>query len=651
MHAMTTNALERKSTKIGIDLFGTIIVISGIDTLKEYHVSQFGFFGFRKDTGQFYRESDTPIREIVRLLSYLDREQITYTLSEPLTILVTRFQEKRQTLTNVFERVRRIKVEAELDDSFTAFRHFTKTLPRKLRPHQLKSAYHFYVLRNGANFSVPGSGKTTTVLAVYEKLRQEGLCNMLFVVGPPSCFQPWKNEFRETLGRIPEIRILSGWNKSFRRTEYERPNGSVAELYLSTFHTALNDTRDIVKFLSQTGIHAFLIVDEAHYMKQLGGSWASSLLEIGQYAVFKGVLTGTPIPKSYKDLFNLFDFLWEGDSTLTQEDKAQIEIWEKQKNTVAIQQLLEQKISPLFYRVRKKDLGLMPAVFHSPIIVRMNQNERAIYDGINNKIQNISVQEYYLNEEVLGKLWRGRMIRLRQSVSYSGLLATAVEDSNEQLLNDLSLRYKIGHYDEMEIPGKLQELTKLVFKIREKDRKILIWSNFVGTLEMIQRHFRTLDLRSEIIYGKTPIRKDDNIVIGEEKTREDIRDEFLDLESDLDILIANPAACAESISLHKTCYHAIYYDLSYNCSQYLQSLDRIHRVGGSENNEANYYFLQYENSIDQDIKQNLEAKAQRMYDIIEQDYNIYDLDLEDNEEDDIEAYKRLFTNTEYGSNT
>ena len=39
-------------------------------------------------------------------------------------------------------------------------------------------------------------------------------------------------------------------------------------------------------------------------------------------------------------------------------------------------------------------------------------------------------------------------------------------------------------------------------------------------------------------------------------------DEFLNLESGLDILVANPAACAESISLHKSCFNAIYYDLS-----------------------------------------------------------------------------------------
>ena len=108
-------------------------------------------------------------------------------------------------------------------------------------------------------------------------------------------------------------------------------------------------------------------------------------------------------------------------------------------------------------------------------------------------------------------------------------------------------------------------------------------------------------------------------------------------------MIANPAACGESISLHKTCNHAIYYDLSYNCAQYLQSLDRIHRVGGSEFMEANYHFLQYKNTIDVDIKKNIDKKTQKMNEIIEENYAIYSLDMFEQDED-TEAYQRLFVN-------
>lgn len=634
---------EKKVSSMHIELIETVITISGIDQLKRYHLSQFEYYGFRREGNFLSKRSELPITEIVKITTYLDKERIAYALSKNLTQIIQQFQEKKQALNSVFEQVKAIKEEAVLDEKFTEFQQFTTTLPRKLKPHQLKSAYHFYILKNGANFSVPGSGKTSTILAVYEKYRMEGKCNLLFIVGPPSCFQPWKNEFLETLGRVPDALILSGGNKNFRRNEYQRPRKESSEIYLSTFHTALNDTNDIIRFLSQANVNAFMVVDEAHYMKQLGGSWASSLLEIGKHAVCKGILTGTPIPKSYKDLFNLFDFLWEGDSSLTQDDKIQIEIWEKQKKAEEIRELLERKVGPLFYRVRKKDLGLMPAKFHTPIIVKMNGIERQIYDLVQSKILDLDLQDYYKNENVLSKLWRGRMIRLRQATSYPGLLTSAIDDYSEQLLSDTDLQSQIMRYNELELPGKLQALTQLFTQIRQKDKKVLIWSSFVGTLELIKHHFNSLGYRAELIYGKTPVRKDDGAVIGEEKTRESIRDEFLEMDSGLDILIANPAACAESISLHKTCFHAIYYDLSYNCSQYLQSLDRIHRVGGSENQQANYYFLQYENSIDQDIRQNLETKAQRMYDIIEQDYSIYDLDLGEEGEDDAEAYQRFFS--------
>ena len=141
-----------------------------------------------------------------------------------------------------------------------------------------------------------------------------------------------------------------------------------------------------------------------------------------------------------------------------------------------------------------------------------------------------------------------------------------------------------------------------------------------------------------LIYGGTPIQ---DVSVRDELTREQIIREFVAPRSGIDVLVANPAACAESISLHKTCSHAIYYDMSYNCAQYLQSLDRIHRVGGSEHKAAHYYFLQYEDTVDRDILANVQRKAQNMSAIIDQDYAIYSLDMFA-EEEEVEAYERLF---------
>jgi SNF2 family DNA or RNA helicase len=141
-----------------------------------------------------------------------------------------------------------------------------------------------------------------------------------------------------------------------------------------------------------------------------------------------------------------------------------------------------------------------------------------------------------------------------------------------------------------------------------------------------------------LIYGATPIHE---VAVGDELSREAIIREFCSSDRGVDVLVANPAACAESISLHKTCSHAIYYDMSYNCAQYLQSLDRIHRVGGSENKKSHYHFLQYVGTVEEDILRNVQRKARQMSAVIDRDYAVYSMDMfEDDEE--LEAYGRLF---------
>ena len=71
------------------------------------------------------------------------------------------------------------------------------------------------------------------------------------------------------------------------------------------------------------------------------------------------------------------------------------------------------------------------------------------------------------------------------------------------------------------------------------------------------------------------------------------------------------------------------------------SRDRIHRVGGSENKPVYYYFLQYEDTIDDDILMNVRRKAENMSAILDQDYSIYSLDMFA-EDEELEAYERLF---------
>ena len=393
----------------------------------------------------------------------------------------------------------------------------------------------------------------------------------------------------------------------------------------------------------QQGVRFCFVVDEAHYIKKLDGIWAGAVLSVARLASFRVVLTGTPFPHSYADAFNIFDALWPAAKPISERSRHRIELLVSQNRVPEAADVLEDAIGPLFYRVRKKDLRLAPQVFHPPIEVTMNPCERKVYDAIIDRIRELTEGDYLREIELVARLKRGRMIRLRQCVSYTGLLRTAVEGYPEELFSgDHSLNDIISAYDEYETPAKLTALSAVVRELSQKGEKVVVWASFIGVLKLIDRTLSEAGSDVRLIFGDTPIERS---TVGEAVTREAIIREFVDPQSSVNVLVANPAACAESISLHKACAHAVYYDLSYNCAQYLQSLDRIHRVGGSEDKQAHYHFLQYEDTIDTDILANVQAKAERMSRIIDRDYAVYSLDMFD-DEGEIEAYDRIFTGSE-----
>ena len=610
--------------------------------LKSHQLLQLLHWGFVNENDNknvLILEKEEAEEILQKTIGYLQKEKIEFVCSEEVNQVLGKLKKRAEDFETRKDKLAKFKDGDFNKAEFNEFVSFLKEkIKRTLRDHQEKAAYHLYLAKNGANFSVPGSGKTTVVLSVYEKLKEEGLVDTLFVVGPPAVFGPWKEEFRETLGREPSVQILAGGDKEVRRLEYFPDQQGKSELYLSTFQTVLNDVLDVENLLKTKHIKAFFVVDEAHYIKQLSGNWANALLSLSKFAAYRCVLTGTPMPKSYGDVFNLFDFLWLDNKPIDNVSEHKILSLEKADNNEDIGDLLEEKIGPLFYRVRKSELGLTEQIFHDPIVLKMNEYERKIYDMIENKIREKSHLDDINDVELVLRLRRGRIIRLRQTVSYVKLLRTAIESYDEILYEENSdIGKYIKEYDHLEMPAKAEHILKMVSEFKSKSEKVIIWSNFVGTIEFLKKLFGSNNLYCDSIYGNTPVQKTS---FSDEKTREEIRDEFVNPDSGLDILIANPAACAESISLHKTCHQAIYYDLSYNCAQYLQSLDRIHRVGGSEKTFANYYFLQYEDTFEPDIKENVDKKSEKMKSLIDKDYSVYNLDMFEAVENS--AYERIF---------
>ena len=184
---------------------------------------------------------------------------------------------------------------------------------------------------------------------------------------------------------------------------------------------------------------------------------------------------------------------------------------------------------------------------------------------------------------------------------------------------------KIYNYQKIETPKKFVEVKKLLEeKILANNGKAIIWTIFIQNAKQLQEYLINNCIASKLLIGEV-----------EQTDREVIIDKFNDPNnSEFQVVIANPFAVSESISLHKGCHNAIYMERDYNCSNFLQSKDRIHRYGLPENQETNYYYILSKDSIDGVINDKLREKIKRMEKIIDEDIPLFTR-INDSDETDL----------------
>lgn len=134
--------------------------------------------------------------------------------------------------------------------------------------------------------------------------------------------------------------------------------------------------------------------------------------------------------------------------------------------------------------------------------------------------------------------------------------------------------------------------------------KVLIWSGFVQNVELLA--LRLLDLGADYIHGGVETGSEE-----EDETRENKIARFHN-DPNAMVLVANPAAAFEGISLHTVCHHALYLDRNYNAAQFLQSADRIHRLGLPPDQKTFIEFVYSPGTIDESVNRRLAFKIDQM---------------------------------------
>lgn len=551
----------------------------------------------------------------------------------------------------------------------TEFQQFKECVERSfpkrtLYDKQLLAAFHLAFSQNSCNFSVPGAGKTSMVYAAYAYLKSlpashPKKVNKLVIIGPLSSFGPWEDEYFECFDQTPTTKRLSGGVSVEDRARHLLSIDSiedVPEITLMSYQSVANNLANLSHFLNRSDIKAMVVLDEAHKIKNVdGGVWASSVLNLSKLSGVKSrvVLTGTPIPNGYEDIYNLYEFIWP-DRNIIDFNIFQLKEMSGNRFDHRVDQLIE-RISPFFIRIRKKDLNLPKEVNHYPVRVKMGKYQREIYEFIENKYI-----DYFESQrtgfDVSAQLVKARFVRLMQAASNPGLLRQPLETyyieqgiSHDLFVDDTQVLDKILRYYEHEkAPSKFVIVKDIISKCLDQGEKVIVWATFIRNIIELQAYLSSHGIASEVLMGEVPVETDETA--DEVITREKIIREFHKPNSKFNVIIANSFAVAESISLHKACHNAIYLERSFNAANFMQSKDRIHRVGLRPGTVTNYYYIISEDSIDETINHRLQLKEKRMIELIEsQDIPLlsenlnYDIDLKDDLKAIIRDYVRRTT--------
>jgi len=497
-------------------------------------------------------------------------------------------------------------------------------LTRKPFKKQLLASFHITFAKNVANFSVPGTGKTTMVYTAFAAMNADQVSSSalksLLVVGPLSCFVPWLEEFEQCFGRKSNHLII----ESISDLDFLHLSNTPYELILINYEKMRHGSLFVNRLLSYCRIYStMLVLDEAHRVKNPDGVYAQSIMPLSRYAVSRVVLTGTPIPQGFQDLLNIARFLYP-DKRLLPYSFGRLKQFTKNPRKYAREiQHLTADFEPYFIRLSKSDFKIKEAVDNDAVIVPFSETERRIWNTVDaicrdskSKFsiirllqassnpfllaEKLNIDEFYGNEDI-------------ESASNQEINVERDDFVNQKILQEVIEREgnKLG--------TKIQACASLVSDMLNDGEKVIVWVIFTDTALRLNKALKNLNIVSGALLGKS------NSVaaqINNNLSRDEIIDKFKNT-LELNCVIANAAAVGESISLHKNlrgekvCCNAIYLERNFNCAQYLQSRDRIHRVGIADDVIVNYHFLNTPGTLDEHLDNSLKKKSKMMEEFIE----------------------------------
>ncbi len=365
-----------------------------------------------------------------------------------------------------------------------------------------------------------GLGKTVQVLAFLQQLNESGVKRPFLIVAPLSLLGNWEKECQRF---CPELscRPYHGSKRSLEGIQ----GGDV----LMTSYGILRRDGDKLANLD----FEVCILDEAQAIKNPRSLTRAAAVKLR--AQTRLALSGTPLENRLEDLWSLFEFLnptlfTAGASlqTLSQvAEESPPELW-------------RQALRPLLLRRRKEEVAKdLPPLTEQTLVVAMTDEQKQLYTDLE-----VSLRQTLKNRDVPRSpaLMLEGLLRLRQAACHPALLPGQ----------------KGGR------SGKIALLLDHLEDAIASKRKCLVFSQFVGLLDIVAKEIQSRGLLSLRLDGKS-------------QNRQAIVDEFQDHDEPVILLVSLKVG---GVGLNLTeAEVVILLDPWWNPAIESQAIARAHRIG------------------------------------------------------------------------
>jgi SNF2 family DNA or RNA helicase len=328
-----------------------------------------------------------------------------------------------------------------------------------------------------------------------------------------------------------------------------------------------------------------VVLDEGQFIKNPGSQVAVSARSLR--AKHRVVLTGTPIENRLADLWSLFAFAQPG----LLGDQASFRRQYNEADPAALSRLHRRVRHFLLRRTKAQAAPDLPSRTEDEIIVELEGGQRRLYDAELKR-----ARAHLLGVDTQSALDAVRfhvlasLLRLRQICCHPAL----VDPSHATLPS-----------------AKLEALLERVEELAEEGHQVLVFSQFVGMLEIIRTRLVAAGIGHLILTGATENRAELVNAFQTDRTKT--------------VFLLSLKAAGFGLNLTAASY-AILYDPWWNPAAEAQAIDRTHRIGQTKPVIA--YRLLAEGTVEEKIRLLQREKAALASAVVQEESLATVMDLE-----------------------